>query len=454
MDALARTAQSEVGHFGKYGDQVLKGGIEAVVDTIINRVAHPSYPKTIDGVVNQRFQFSAIGGPGGSGTWDRLKPAGAAIARVVQVHVGERVRGKSCSVRGATHFLNPHLSSKNSLTRWGNHVVRTAIAVWGDEAKKDVHYHGFAPGATPPPDYALQFEGASCEFSGAGVAKSAMAAAEGVPAASGVRDHGVEESEPAMATEVLDGQAPIYKVTRIAPEALPQLQDVLNGFAEEGWRLRQIVPDKKDLLLVLEGLRLADTDTEVDESIGAGVVDSLSEMMASGASAAALSSIVAPAADGGQFDMAAFSQMFEALKLKHFKAHEFLVLGNQHFSGACKGKNTLPPRELWMNIQPTALVLDALREKLNAPIRTLSVYRSPSYNACIPGAAGGSVHKRFMAVDFKCEDGKGPLHWAKALKEFRDAGLFKGGIGVYRSFVHVDTRGTNANFGPLVNKVF
>lgn len=36
----------------------------------------------------------------------------------------------------------------------------------------------------------------------------------------------------------------------------------------------------------------------------------------------------------------------------------------------------------------------------------------------------------------------------------RDAGAFTGGIGVYQSFVHVDTRGKNANFGPLRHLVF
>ena len=61
---------------------------------------------------------------------------------------------------------------------------------------------------------------------------------------------------------------------------------------------------------------------------------------------------------------------------------------------------------------------------------------------------------RFQAADFSCADGRGPVWWAKRLKELRDAGLFEGGIGVYPTFVHVDTRGENRKFGPWLSKVF
>lgn len=450
-DALARTAMSEVGHFGRYGEAVLEGGVEAVVDTIINRVAHPRFPNSIEKVVNAPFQFSAIGARGGSGTWDRLRPASSAVRAIVDRHLHDRAHGKSCTVGGATHFLNPHLSSRNALQQWGNHVVRNRVAVWG--RGKDIHYHGFAPGETPPSPYTFTCDGASCEFSGDGVAvdggmdlvEDLIASETDVDAPTGL--------EPVTKQTEAAGEMPAYKVERVSPNELDQLEDTLNGLAEEGWRLRQIVPERKDLLLVLEGLRLADRDAEVDESIGAEVIGELSEALEAGGSQA-VEALVSPVPEGGDFDMAAFTAMIESLNLKYFKPTEFLVLGNQHFTGRCKGKNTLPPRALWENIKPTARVLDALRERLGAPIRTLSVYRSPAYNACIPGAAGGSVHMNFMAVDFKCDAAGGPVHWARQLKALRDVGMFKGGIGVYQSFVHVDTRGRNANFGPLMGRVF
>lgn len=60
LDALMRVANSEVGHFGKYGEAQLRGGLAAVVDTIFNRVAHDKFPNTIEEVVDQPKQFSAI----------------------------------------------------------------------------------------------------------------------------------------------------------------------------------------------------------------------------------------------------------------------------------------------------------------------------------------------------------------------------------------------------------
>ena len=436
LDALARTARSEVGHFGKYGDDQLEGGVEAVVDTIINRSIHPSYPGTIQDVVDQKAQFSAIGGPGGTKTWSKLPAAGDRITRIVSLHVTGRANGKASTVRGATHFLNPHHSSPSALKAWGNHVVKNAIAVWGSPAKKDVHYHGFAPGVAPPPHYSLRHGDASTDFDGNGVpigGEAIVSAPTAMPAV-----------EPVVAAA--------YRVERVTAEHMGELQDILNGLAEEGWRLRQILAENTAALLVMEKTSLSDADTEVDETIMPGVVDSLSAAVAGGAATEAVMKLVAPGAEG--FDMAAFTALIKGLALKFFEPHEFLVLGNQHFSGTCKGKNTLPPAELWPNILPTARILDRLREKLGSPIRTLSVYRSPAYNGCIPGAAGGSVHKKFKAVDFSCEDGMGSVHWARTLKELRDSGAFRGGIGVYPTFVHVDTRGANANFGPWMDKVF
>ncbi|WP_315778789.1 MULTISPECIES: D-Ala-D-Ala carboxypeptidase family metallohydrolase [unclassified Bradyrhizobium] len=142
---------------------------------------------------------------------------------------------------------------------------------------------------------------------------------------------------------------------------------------------------------------------------------------------------------------ARFAAFIAQLGLRHFDADELLYLGSQNAGGTCKGLNTYPPETLWPNIAPTAAVLDKLREELNVPIRILSVYRSPLYNRCIDGSAVNSFHMQFKAVDFACDSGS-PAVWAAKLKEYRSRGVFAGGIGVYRSFVHVDTRGYNADW--------
>jgi hypothetical protein len=174
LDALSRVAQSEVGHFGKYGQDQLSGGLAAVVDTIINRVAHASFPDSIEAVINQPFQFSAINT---LGSWKSLPAARAEIANIVVEHLKDRASRLSSAIKGATHFLNPFHSSANALESWGNFVVANAVAVYGNSNKKDVHYHGFAPGTSLPKAYSIVVSGQTATFSGNGV--SAIASEDG-----------------------------------------------------------------------------------------------------------------------------------------------------------------------------------------------------------------------------------------------------------------------------------
>ena len=130
--------------------------------------------------------------------------------------------------------------------------------------------------------------------------------------------------------------------------------------------------------------------------------------------------------------------------------------GFKHFRGAeltpywsrTRGSvtNDVPPRDLWPNVLPTLRVLDELRERLGAPLRLLSTYRSPDYNRAV-GGERQSYHMKFVAIDFTCTTGK-PDAWADVLKVMRKEGVFRGGIGVYprSGFVHVDTRGYEANW--------
>lgn len=171
LDALARVAQSEVGHFGQYGAAQLTGGLHAVVETILNRVAHRRFPGSIQAVVDQPFQFSAINA---TGSWAGLPAATVQIQTIVTDYLKTRVSGQSGLLGGATHFLNPFLSSSTALSQWGNHVVANAVAVFGDEAAEDVHFHGFAPGTPLPQAHALHFEGWSPIFDGAGRAASSV----------------------------------------------------------------------------------------------------------------------------------------------------------------------------------------------------------------------------------------------------------------------------------------
>lgn len=128
--------------------------------------------------------------------------------------------------------------------------------------------------------------------------------------------------------------------------------------------------------------------------------------------------------------------------MKHFSADEFLIKGVAH---GVNGLNTDPPAQLWPNVIPLARLLDQLRARLGKPITFNSVYRSPAYNKAISGA-GASLHMEFKAADFIVHGLGGPADWAATLRAMRDAGTFRGGIGTYDGFVHVDVRGVNKDF--------
>lgn len=131
--------------------------------------------------------------------------------------------------------------------------------------------------------------------------------------------------------------------------------------------------------------------------------------------------------------------MLDKAGVKHFTADELFFRGA---SDETLNLNTAPPKELWKNMIPTAVAANEAREKLGAPIKVRSAYRSPAYNRRI-GGARASQHMKFTALDLGTDK---PAQLYKILLEMRRDGKFKGGLGLYRSFVHLDTRGVNANW--------
>ncbi len=136
-----------------------------------------------------------------------------------------------------------------------------------------------------------------------------------------------------------------------------------------------------------------------------------------------------------------FEQWFARQKFRHFKAQEFTWM----FSRVNKGvKNTPPSRRLWKNIVPTLRVLDELRKHFGAPITLNSTYRSLAYNRSV-GSPDGSEHRKFSAIDFVVA-GRTPAQVGATLLSWRRQGKFTGGVGTYKTFVHLDTRKNNATW--------
>jgi lysozyme len=103
--------------------------------------------------------------------------------------------------------------------------------------------------------------------------------------------------------------------------------------------------------------------------------------------------------------------------------------------------NTDPPRSLWPSLLAVTKVADEARHRLGKGLRINSAYRNAAYNRAI-GGASASIHMRGGALDLSGS----PVTLHRILTEMRREGLFRGGIGRYRTFCHVDVRGKNADW--------
>ncbi|MBB22739.1 MAG: hypothetical protein CMN04_07640 [Roseibacillus sp.] len=137
-----------------------------------------------------------------------------------------------------------------------------------------------------------------------------------------------------------------------------------------------------------------------------------------------------------------FRDFLLTLALRHLSAEEIIDPHRGVMGGV---ENTLPPVKLWEKLSPTLKVADELRERLQTPLcRITSGYRSPSYNAKVPGAVKGSYHTRNQALDlvYFCS----PKKAFDTALQLRREGFFRGGIGLYPTFIHLDTRGYAATW--------
>lgn len=137
-----------------------------------------------------------------------------------------------------------------------------------------------------------------------------------------------------------------------------------------------------------------------------------------------------------------YSRYLAALKLKKITPQQVLDAHAKERSGVW---NNLPPKQWWNRMGYTLRVVDRIALELNSPVsEILSAYRSPAYNARCAGARTGSWHQANVAVDVKF-----PIRASvvtATTRNLRDRGLFKGGVGSYWNFTHIDTRGQNINW--------
>ena len=118
-----------------------------------------------------------------------------------------------------------------------------------------------------------------------------------------------------------------------------------------------------------------------------------------------------------------------------------------------KGQEDIPGN-LIMNIFPTLVVLQAVRDFVHTPISINSSYRSKEYNKKV-GGSKNSLHMQFSAIDFSVKgynsndykylynlicrgDFSREVEWKNVKYKIEPK---KMGIGLYQTFIHIDTRG-------------
>lgn len=107
--------------------------------------------------------------------------------------------------------------------------------------------------------------------------------------------------------------------------------------------------------------------------------------------------------------------------------------------------NSLPPKQWWTRMGYTLRVADRVALEMNVhEVEVVSAYRSPAYNARCSGAKTRSWHQANVALDVKFPVRASQV--TSAARNLRDRGLFKGGVGGYWNFTHIDTRGENVNW--------
>jgi hypothetical protein len=144
----------------------------------------------------------------------------------------------------------------------------------------------------------------------------------------------------------------------------------------------------------------------------------------------------------GENKIQAYAEYLQALQLK-------LVTPEQVIKAHARAKgslwNTLPERSAWRNMGRTLKVTDRVAAHLGMPVAEVtSAFRSKSYNRRCPGAKSNSWHLKNFALDLKFE--ASPYRVASAARRVRNQGYFRGGIGRYPEFTHIDTRGINVDW--------
>lgn len=137
-----------------------------------------------------------------------------------------------------------------------------------------------------------------------------------------------------------------------------------------------------------------------------------------------------------------YTRYLTSLKLQNISAPQVI---EAHAKAKGSVWNILPPKVWWARMGYTLRVADRIALEMGVrQVEVVSAYRCPAYNAHCEGAKIGSWHQANVAVDVKFPIAARQV--TATARELRDLGLFRGGVGGYSDFTHIDSRGVNVNW--------
>lgn len=224
IDYISRVVDTEVPRsIERRSPSTYRAMVNAVVDTVTNRIASPSFPKTTTDVLNQKRAFSKIAGPkrlDPYGTVQNAPEARKALQNMVREHIENRVVGEDSSIGNAVNYANPNFSDRSNLRGWINPMIEAGATALG--LGNAIHFHGTAPGTAPADDYSVSLNG---------VDNSGPLSRVPTPQFADRAGTGINQSDSATGIMAAVNPASTMSVTR-SPLASPTM--ALSGSVERG----------------------------------------------------------------------------------------------------------------------------------------------------------------------------------------------------------------------------
>lgn len=136
--------------------------------------------------------------------------------------------------------------------------------------------------------------------------------------------------------------------------------------------------------------------------------------------------------------MQGMAAMLKSHGIKNFTAWELCDVGREHDGIVLLA----PAASLWPNIIPTVRIAQEARDYFGEPLYVNSGYRDRAYNRAVGSTS--SRHVGFYALDvrFARTSTQDLYDWLEAHPRANETGL-----GLYPTFVHMDTLGRRARWG-------